>query len=130
MAGVGVLDPIGVFAKDGVAHPMQSIFDMPMPLPPFQKVIGRCLVARGAGDRIGRFRRRLSVANHTPREATNALMTWPIERAAQSRSDLQAIVGATPMPLGRLLREFTERLMPMLCVGGKIPLEIRRRSAL
>jgi hypothetical protein len=121
-------DAVFVFAEDGVADPMEPIFDVPMISPPTKQPAGVDLVAGETGDRVGGFDRLFAVANDAPRQPADLRQSGPVQPSGEPGGRLQAVASATTVPFVEGLGDLAASVMRLLRVGGKIPREIRRRT--
>ena len=123
-------DAAGVLAEGIVPHPMQTVFDAPMPTPPGEQSGGIGQVTRDARDGVVDLDRLLAVAVRGPLDAADLLGGRPIEMAGQTSRRLEmAVFPATVLLVARA--SFIQRFATLLFgVGGKRPAEIQRRCRL
>ena len=116
-----------VLAHHGITHPVQFIFDAPMPAIELQQFFGRSPLGAETGDRVNNFFGCFASSRDLAFDATDLLDTWPVQVACQATASLKMPTFKTTMAfagrlvLGQLFLSFT------LAVGGSIRAENRRR---
>lgn len=114
-------DSTAVLAECGIADPVQSVLNAPMPTPPRQQLRGIGLVPRSAGHGVLDFHGRFAAALRSAFQATGLRQARPVEDARQSRAGLQMAGDDTAVFLSMRPR-FGELCLPLLfAVGGKSP---------
>lgn len=105
LGGMAGADVAGIFAERDITHPMQAIFDLPMPAPQGLQGGRSGLRWRLTGERVVPFLRRFPTASATDvldfsMNATDLLNGGPIQMGNDFAADLQgAAFFAVAMPI-------------------------------
>jgi len=109
-----------VFAQGDVSHPVQTVFDAPVPTPMANQKGRVGPGARKAGDGVLNLDRAATFAAGCALKSANLRHAGPIEMAGQSRAGLQVPLNSAAMPFADRMGFRQRRSSLVFRGGGKI----------